>query len=142
MGILKSVCVSTKAKSSAKNVHQATVVATGISGDIHCCMGDKQISILPFETVKACLESKGEPVVYGRFGENLDVEGVDWSTAKVGDRIYCEDVILQITAIGSKWEGMEDFKGERVCTPMEKYFIFCRVLSGGILTEGDSISLT
>lgn len=143
MGVLKSVCVSTTPKSSAKNVHQATVVATGISGDIHCHLSALQISLLPYEKIKAYFEEKGETVVYGRFGENLDVEGLDWEQIKVGDRIYCEDVILQVTVVGMKQSSIEsDYKGDKVCMPMEPYFVYCRVVSGGILTEGEQINLS
>lgn len=139
MGILRSVCIGKEAKGRSINIHQATVVANGISGDRHCRPGEKQISILPYERIKEYFEGRNEPVVFGAFGENLDAEELPWDDLVIGDRLYCEDVILQITRIGSRWEGMDTFQGERVCHPMEEYFIFCRVLHEGILTEGESI---
>lgn len=135
MGILRSVCISLKPKSSAENIHEAKVSEFGIVGDIHCRREKKQISILPYELVESYFKEKKEEVRCGRFGENLDVEGMDWMQVKSGDIVVCGEVLLQVTAIGSKWEGMDTFQGERVCTPMEPYFIFCCVLHGGILKE-------
>ena len=52
MSILKCVCVSTEKEDRAKNIHQANVVPSGISGDMHCGSGKKQVSMLPYEKVK------------------------------------------------------------------------------------------
>lgn len=139
MGILKCVCISKQEHQSAKNIHQNNVTPSGLSGDIHCGNGVKQISMLPYEVVKYFFEQKNEPICYGRFGENLVVEGLDWSDIHVGDKFRCEDVMLEVSKIGAQWEGMEEFTEETVCSPMEEFFVFCRVKHAGILTEGEPI---
>ena len=137
MSILICVCVSTEKEDRAKNIHQANVVPSGISGDMHCGSGKKQVSMLPYEKVKEYFEAKNEPVCYGRFGENLVVEGLDWSEIQVGDKFRCEDVLLEVTQIGSSMPEMKGASNETVCAPMKQWFVFCKVKHVGILTEGE-----
>lgn len=140
MAILKCVCISKEKKGRAKNIHQCEVGQRGLSGDARFGKGIKQVSILPYEKVKEYFDEKNEPVDYGRFGENLVVEGLNFDNVKVGDKFFSGDVVIEVTQIGSSWEGMDEFKGERVCYPMEKLFIFCKVVNPGILTEEEGFN--
>lgn len=133
MGTLKCVCVAREKDKPPVNIHQGTVGVLGLSGDIH--YGTKhQISILPYERVKQYYSEKGEDVRYGSFGENLVVEGIDWTKAKVGDCYCCDDVILRITQLGLPSDIPEETASAQY-PEMTKYYVFCKVVYEGILTE-------
>ncbi len=140
MGILKCVCVSREKGAAAKNIHQGNLVANGLSGDRHCGIGHKQISILPYDEVKAYFEAKGEPVSYGIFGENLVVEGLDWSLLKPGVELCCGDAILEVTQVGITKTYPDAPEG--ICAAMKNFYAFCKVIHIGILTEEEPFTVS
>lgn len=146
MGTVKSVCISRQRKSSGEQVHTARLTEQGIEGDIHFGTRKAPVTLLPYDRIRAYFEDRKEPVRYGRFGENMVVEGIDWSSLRKGDLFVIGDsgqqgdqVILQITRIDASNPAAESYSGFMVCTPMEPYFVFCRVLKGGILSAGKKI---
>ena len=142
MGKILCVCISKKRKSSAQNVHECAATQQGLVGDIHYGMsGRKQVSLLPYRQVRAFFEQTGTDIVYGRFGENLLVKGIDWENIQEGTRFACGDVILEVVRIGAGGPASDAYQGEKVCTPMEPYFVFCRILKEGILKENEEISV-
>lgn len=140
MGIIKCVCVSTRRKSAAQNIHTCQVKEQGLVGDIHYGMGRKpSVSMLPYEEVRDFFEQQGQEILYGRFGENLVVEGLEWEGLAIGDLLYSSDVVLEVVRIGAGGPASEVYKGEKVCAPMEPHFVFCRVRQEGILAEDSEI---
>lgn len=139
MALVKCVCISTRRKSSAENVRGCMATTRGLAGDIHYGMGRRQVSLLPAERVNAYFAERGEEVLYGRFGENLVVEGLDWEKICEGDRLRTDQVLLEVVRIGAGGPASEAYQGEKVCAPMEAFFVFCRVLEEGTLKEGASI---
>ena len=136
MAQIKCVCISTKRKTSAQNIHQCQAALGGLSGDIHQGMGDRQVSMLPMDAVEAYFTKKGDPIQYGRFGENLVVEGLDREHLQEGDLLRAGTVLLKIVRLGAGGPKSDAYKGEKVCAPMEKHFIFCKILQEGLLQEG------
>ena len=112
----------------------------GLDGDIHQGKGPRQISLLPMAQVSAYFAEKGEPIQYGRFGENLVVDGLNWGTLREGDFLRAGSVLLEIIRIGAGGPKSDAYKGEKVCAPMEKLFIFCKILQEGMLREGMEIT--
>lgn len=139
MALVKCVCISTRRKSSAENVHQCMATREGLAGDIHFGMGEKQVSLLPIERTDVYFAEQGEEVRYGRFGENLVTEGLDWEKLHVGDRLRMDKVLLEIVRIGAGGPASDAYQGEKVCTPMEEFFVFCKVLQEGMLREGITV---
>lgn len=139
MAQIKCVCISTRRKSSAENVHQCQATLKGLEGDIHFGMGEKQVSLLPMEQVGKYFAGRGEDVLYGRFGENLVVEGLRWDELRKGDRLRTEDVLLEIVRIGAGGPASDSYRGEKVCSPMEEFFVFCKILKEGMLREEAAI---
>ena len=138
MGILKCVCVGREKDVPPVNIHQAIVGIMGISGDVH--YGTKrQISILPYEEVEKYYAAKGESVKYGSFGENLVVEGIDWSKAREGDCYCSDDVILRVIQIGMH-PHLPREQMKPICRDMAEHYIFCKVVYQGILAEGEPFS--
>lgn len=140
MGVLKCVCISKERKTSAVNVHRCSADTQGLVGDVHYGLGEKQVSLLPYDKVKAYFEEAGTEIHYGRFGENLVVQGIAWEAVGLGTRFCCGDAVLEVVKIGAGGPASDAYKGEKVCSPMEPHFIFCKVLRGGTLEEGGKIN--
>lgn len=140
MAKILCVCISRERKTSSQNIHECEVTLQGLKGDVHYGMGGrKQVSLLPYEKVKPYFDETGESVRYGRFGENLLTEGLDWNSIEEGSRFRCGDVLLEVVRIGAGGPASDVYKGEKVCSPMEPWFIFCQIIESGILKEGAEI---
>lgn len=140
MAVIKCVCISTERKASARSVGQCSATLQGLAGDVHYKKGEKHVSMLPFDRVEAYFAERKEPILYGRFGENLVVEGLDWSRLYVGERFLAGDVVLEIVRLGAGGPASDAYKGEKVCAPMEELFVFCKILREGILKENMGLS--
>ncbi len=83
MAKILCVCISKERKTSSQNIHECEADLQGLVGDVHYGMGGrKQVSLLPYEKVKEYFDKSDETFRYGRFGENLLVEGINWETIK------------------------------------------------------------
>ena len=140
MAKILCVCISKERKTSSQNIHECEATLQGLVGDVHYGMGGRrQVTLLPYEKVKAYFDETGQPVSYGRFGENLLTEGLDWNVIEEGSRFRCGDVLLEVVRIGAGGPASDAYKGEKVCSPMEPWFIFCQIIEPGILKEGAEI---
>ena len=87
MAKILCVCISKERKTCSQNIHECEADLQGLVGDVHYGMGGrKQVSLLPYEKVKEYFEQSEEEFRYGRFGENLLVEGIDWNSIAEGNR--------------------------------------------------------
>lgn len=142
MGMIKCVCISKERKSSACDIGQCEVTELGMKGDIHYGMSKRRhVSILPFDKIKDYFETRKEEILYGRFGENLVIDGIDWDSLQVGQKLSSASVEMEIVRIGAATPASDAYKGFKVCVPMEPYFVFCRVLTEGVLRTGEIIQL-
>ena len=140
MAKILCVCISKERKTCSQNIHECEADLQGLVGDVHYGMGGrKQVSLLPYEKVKEYFEQSEEDFRYGRFGENLLVEGINWNSIAEGNRFRCGDVLLEAVRIGAGGPASDAYKGEKVCTPMEPWFVFCQILEAGRLREGEII---
>ena len=109
----------------------------GIAGDAHAGDWHRQVSLLAGEAVDA-MKAKGLDLAPGAFGENIVTRGVDWSRARVGERIMIGEVELQITQIGKECHSrcaIYDAAGECI---MPSQGIFAKVLKGGRINAESS----
>lgn len=82
-------------------ITEANIVCDwGIEGDAHGGKWHRQISLLSKEKWMP-LKPKVQ-ISIGSFGENLIVEGVDFSSMPVGTRFVIGDVVLEMTQIGKE----------------------------------------
>ena len=56
-----------------------------------------------------------------------------------GSRFRCGDVLLEAVKIGAGGLASDAYKGEKVCSPMEPWFVFCQIIEAGKLREGEEI---
>lgn len=79
MGKITGICISEKRGVQKHFIEEANIIADwGIEGDAHGGKWHRQISLLSQEKVDA-FKAKGADIHPGSFGENLIVEGFDFS---------------------------------------------------------------
>lgn len=141
MGKIIAVCISEKKGTQKKNIHCAELIKEyGIKGDAHAGKWHRQVSLLSNEKIEA-FKKRGAQLEEGAFGENLIVDGIDFRSMPVGTRFQCNDVLLELTQIGKECHtGCEIYQKMGDCI-MPREGVFARVLSGGIIREGDELTV-
>ena len=141
MGKIIAVCISEKKGTQKKNIHCGEFIKEyGIKGDAHAGKWHRQVSLLSNEKIEA-FKKRGAQLEEGAFGENLIVDGIDFRSLPVGTRFQCNDVLLELTQIGKECHtGCEIYQKMGDCI-MPREGVFARVLSGGIIGEGDELTV-
>ena len=139
MGKVIAVCISEKRGTVKKNINEVNVIKDfGLEGDAHAGKWHRQISLLSQEKVDA-FKAKGADIHPGSFGENLIVEGFDFSAMPVGTRFVIGDVVLEMTQIGKECHhGCQIFQKMGECI-MPREGVFAKVLHGGKIKAGDEM---
>lgn len=112
----------------------------GIVGDGHAGPGHRQISLLAIESI-AKMQALGLDVDKGDFAENLTTEGIDLPTLPIGTRLRVGESLLEVTQIGKECHTRCAIYHQAGDCVMPKEGIFARVLQGGQLRAGDSVSV-
>lgn len=112
----------------------------GIEGDGHASSEwHRQVSLLALESIKK-MQEKGLNVKPGDFAENITTEGIDLPALPVGTRLMLGNGIsAEVTQIGKECHTRCAIYYQAGDCVMPKEGIFVRVLSGGMLKEGDQI---
>lgn len=141
MGKVIAVCTSPRKGTLKENVHRAEIIEDfGIKGDAHAGKWHRQISLLSLERIEE-FKARGAEIEYGAFGENIVVSGYDFKAMPVGTRFRCGQVVLELTQIGKECHhGCAIFQAMGDCI-MPREGVFCRVIHGGVIEEGDAFTL-
>ena len=141
MGKIVAVCTSPAKGTRKENVNSAEIIEDyGIKGDAHAGKWHRQISLLSLEQIEA-FRRRGAEVEFGDFGENIVVSGFDFKTLPIGTQFGCSEVVLELTQIGKECHhGCAIFQAMGDCI-MPREGVFCRVLHGGHIKEGDEFSI-
>ena len=142
MGNVIAVCISEKKGTQKKNVGSARFVEDwGIEGDAHAGKWHRQVSLLSHDKIEA-FRARGAQVDDGAFGENLVVSGIDFRTLPLGTRFRCNEVELELTQIGKECHShCEIYKVMGDCI-MPREGVFTRVLHGGTISVGDTLTVS
>lgn len=141
MGVIKGICISEKRGIQKSPVSEAELkVNWGIVGDAHGGNWHRQVSLLSYEKIEAFNE-KGANVSPGAFGENLIVEGFDFSSLPVGSRFVIGEAELEMTQIGKECHShCEIYKVMGDCI-MPREGVFAEVKKPGHIQVGDEVIL-
>ena len=141
MGNVIAVCSSEQKGTQKKNIGSAVFVEDwGIQGDAHAGKWHRQVSLLSHDKIEA-FRARGAEVADGAFGENLVVAGIDFRTLPIGTKFRCNDVELELTQIGKECHsGCEIFKKMGECI-MPREGVFTKVLHGGTISVGDTLTV-
>ena len=141
MGKVMAVCISEKRGTEKKNIHECKVIeGFGLKNDAHGGNWHRQISLLSFEKIED-FKRRGGDVIDGSFGENIIVSGIDLRNLPVGTVIKINEVILEVTQIGKECHShCEIFHRVGDCI-MPREGIFTKVVKGGVIKEGDTVTV-
>lgn len=129
-------------------VDVARVTAEGVEGDGHRNLRyhggpDRAVCVYSLEAIRA-LVAEGHTVAPGTLGENVTVEGVDWSTMEPGTRLRLGDgVLLEVTRYTSPCFNIKAaFVGGEFARVSQKLHpgwsrVYTRVLREGTIRPGD-----
>ena len=141
MGIIRGICISERRGTRKTEVPEAKLKRNwGIEGDAHGGNWHRQVSLLSLEKIKEFRE-KGADVDFGAFGENLIVEGFDFSSLPVGSRFRIGDAELEMTQIGKECHShcaIYQTMGDCI---MPREGVFAEVRKPGRIRVGDEILL-
>ena len=129
-------------------VDVARVTAEGVEGDGHRNLRyhggpDRAVCVYSLEAIRA-LVAEGHTVAPGTLGENVTVEGVDWSMVEPGTRLRLgDDVLLEVTRYTSPCFNIKGaFVGGEFARVSQKRHpgwsrVYARVLLEGTIRTGD-----
>ncbi len=173
-GSVMSVNVSTKKGEAKKPVPEGQEAMLredwGIEGDVHAGTGEKQVSLLAWESVEAQLalmrekgvkcpkaetltEMRGDgssgdeelaelyEIHPGDYAENLTVRGVDLRTVKPGDGIEVGEALLEVTRIGKECHFHCAVYQRLGDCVMPREGVFTNVVRGGKVKAGDEVTV-
>ena len=141
MGSIKAICRSDKRGIQKTRVSSARFLEDwGMENDAHADHWHRQVSFLSADRIEE-FRAKGANVEDGAFGENLVVEGLDFSALPVGTLLRSGEVLFEITQIGKDChEHCAIYKAMGDCI-MPREGVFARVLQGGEIRVGDEMSI-
>jgi MOSC domain-containing protein YiiM len=143
MAKVVAVCTSKTKGVPKENIDKGTLREEfGLVGDAHADSGwHRQVSLLSTGSIEK-MRKMGYDVGPGDFAENLTCEGIELFTLPVGTRLTVGDkVVLEISQIGKECHaGCAIFKLTGNCI-MPKEGVFARVIKGGDVVTGDTISI-
>lgn len=110
----------------------------GVVTDAHAGDWHRQVSMLGKESCDRFAELAGRTFNFGEFSENIITEGLELVNTKPGDRFVGENIELEVTQIGNKYQedSCAKYRETGNCI-MHKEGIFVRVKKSGVLKPGD-----
>lgn len=143
-GKIVSLNISEKKGVRKKPVKEVSLKTEfGIEGDAHASSAwHRQVSLLALESIKK-MQDKGLDVKPGDFAENITTEGIDLLSLPVGTRLTIgEGIKVEVSQIGKECHTRCSIYYQAGDCVMPKEGIFVRVLSGGVVKEGDQIAVS
>jgi MOSC domain-containing protein YiiM len=140
-GVIVAVCKSDNKGERKKNVGEALLVKEhGIDSDAHAGDWHRQVSLLALESIEK-MRAKGLDVNPGDFAENLTTENIDLVSLPVGTRLKVDGgAFLEVTQIGKECHNRCAIYYQAGDCVMPREGIFVRVLEGGSVKVGDTIT--
>lgn len=141
-GKIVAVCSSPGKGERKKNIGRGTMLENfGLQGDGHGGDWHRQVSLLAQESIDK-MRAAGLDVGPGDFAENLTTSGLELYTLPLGTRLKVgATTILEVTQIGKVCHDRCAIYYQAGDCVMPKEGIFTRVLMGGEVACGDTISV-
>ena len=138
-GHIIAVCTS-KTKGTVKHdVGEGLLIEElGIEGDAHSGFAHRQISLISIEDIDT-MRAKLPDLKPGSFAENLTTEGFNLGGVSIGDRLKVGETLLEISQIGKECHTHCEIYHKTGDCIMPQKGIFCRVIQGGKIKNGDTI---
>lgn len=146
-GILKQINVS-RGGVPKRPVPAARIGRGGLDGDGHDDPRhggpDAAVCLFSIEAIRR-VAAEGHPIAPGTAGENLTVEGLDWSLAAPGARLRIGDVLLEVTRYTTPCKTIRaSFRDGAFTRIHQEHYpgdsrVYARVLAEGTVTVDETI---
>ena len=135
-----------------KAVENVRVTALGLEGDAHRNREhhggpERAVCLFAMEAIRA-LQAEGHPLVPGGLGENVTLEGLDWSAVQPGARLRLgAEVVVEITRYTTPCFNIRPaFRDGDYSLVSQKRHpgrsrVYARVLEAGTVRRGDPAQL-
>jgi MOSC domain-containing protein YiiM len=134
-----------------RQVPEALVTARGMAGDRQRNRKyhggpDRALCLYALERI-AALRREGHPILPGSAGENVTVEGLDWSRVTPGVRLRLGEVVAEVTAYTTPCRTIRhafaDRDSNRIAQERHPGWsrVYARVLREGLIRVGDPVEL-
>ncbi len=140
---MKIIALNTSKRKGTQKRPQDSVVLIenhGIEGDAHAGKWHRQISFLGQECITEFNE-QGAAVKPGAFGENIIVDGVDFTTLPIGTKVLCNGAEMEITQIGKECHTRCQIYFKMGDCIMPRNGVFAQVNKGGTISVGDTVEI-
>ena len=140
-GRVISVNISKEKGTIKTPVPRINLTGNGIENDAHSGSWHRQISLLTKEKIEEFSKKMDRKINAGEFAENITTKGLNLAAVTVLGRFTIGKVELEVTQIGKECHGngCAIFREVGKCI-MPHAGIFCRVISGGTIIPGDTIT--
>jgi len=136
-----AVCISEKKGERKTPVPGVTLKENhGIVGDAHAGEWHRQVSLLAQESIEK-MQRMGLSVTAGDFAENVTTLGIDLPSLAIGTQLTIGGTLLEVTQIGKECHTRCAIFHQAGDCVMPKEGIFVKVLRGGTVKPGDSITV-
>jgi cyclic pyranopterin phosphate synthase len=136
-----ATCISEQKGVKKRPVPSVTLVKDhGILGDAHAGNWNRQVSLLPNESVDT-LRAVMPDLKAGDFAENILTEGISLKELPIGTVLEIGTAVLQITQIGKQCHNDCEIKRLTGRCVMPTDGVFAVVLSDGEVKAGDTITI-
>ncbi|MHB1416703.1 MAG: MOSC domain-containing protein [Chloroflexota bacterium] len=140
-GRVVAVCAGERRHEGKHDVHEGYVREDyGLVGDAHAGPGDSQITLVAIEDVERIDREKGIAGGPGDFAANVATRGLDLVSLPPGSQVRVGQALLEVTHIGKDPSLAHSFSFQGVSLLVERG-VFCRVLKGGQVKEGDEAEI-
>lgn len=112
----------------------------GIEGDAHAGNWHRQVSFLGQECITK-FNQQGAEVKPGAFGENIIVDGIDFTTLPIGTKVACNQTEMEITQIGKECHDRCQIYFKMGDCIMPRNGVFAKVIRGGKISVGDTVEI-
>ena len=141
MGKIEAICTSEKKGTQKREVLNINLIENfGLENDAHGGNWHRQVSLLCFESVEN-FKSKGAPVNFGSFGENLIISGLDFKKILPGTILQGDNFELEITQIGKECHSHCHIYHAMGDCIMPREGVFAIVKKGGKIEKGKEINI-
>ena len=112
----------------------------GIIGDAHAGNWHRQVSLLATESVDK-MRASGIELSAGDFAENILTSGIELKSLPIGTQLIIGGTLLEITQIGKECHSDCEIRRLTGKCVMPTEGVFAKVIKGGTIQKGDSITL-
>ena len=143
MAKVVAVNISEKKKTPKKTIPEGKLIEDfGFEGDAHAGKWHRQVSLLAKESIEKAKGMRTDGLCHGMFAENITTEGIELHTLPIGTKLKIGDeAVIEVTQIGKECHdgcAIRQLVGQCI---MPKEGVFARVIEGGIVRAGDSITV-